>query len=94
MSFKLILGIGCWGIYCEIAFRWLSLGLTDNDSTLAQEAITWAIIDPNLCCHVVSLSHNELIALKHVYHLLQFPCIISYIPFHSCLLCKKYYSVV
>ena len=34
---KVISVIGCWGISCEIAIRWLPLDLTDDDeSTLVQ----------------------------------------------------------
>ena len=25
-----------------------------------QQAITWANVDPDVCCHMVSLGHNEL----------------------------------
>ena len=28
--------------------------------TLRQQAITWANVDPNLCCHMASLGNNEL----------------------------------
>ena len=42
--------------------------LTDDKSTLVQvwlgavrqQAITWAIVDPDLCRHMASLGHNEL----------------------------------
>ena len=27
------------------------------------QAITWANVDPNLCCHMASLGHNELISV-------------------------------
>ena len=47
----------------------MSLDLTDDKSTLVQEwlgavrqqAITWANVDPDLCRHMASLGHNELI---------------------------------
>ena len=46
----------------------MSLGFTDDKSTLVQvpgairqQAITWANVDPDLCHHMVSLGHNELI---------------------------------
>ena len=29
---------------------------------IRQQAITWANIDPNLCRHVMSLGHNELMS--------------------------------
>ena len=34
--FKLISMINGWGIYCQIALRWMSLDLTDNKSSLFQ----------------------------------------------------------
>ena len=34
--FKLIWVIGGWGIFCEIALRWMPLDLTDDKSTLVQ----------------------------------------------------------
>ena len=34
--FKLILMIGGWGIFCKIALRWMSMDLTDDESTLIQ----------------------------------------------------------
>ena len=56
------------GISCEIALRWMSLDFTDDKSTLGsghewlattrQQAITWAIADPDLCHDMVSLAHN------------------------------------
>ena len=55
---------GC-GISSEIALRWTS---RDDKSTLVQgmawchqaTTITWANVDPDLCCHMASLGHNEL----------------------------------
>ena len=38
----------------------MPLDLTDDKSTLVQ-VITWANVDPDLCRHMVSLGHNELI---------------------------------
>ena len=63
--FKQILVIGGWGISCEIDLIWMSLDFTDDQSTLVQvmawqQAITWPSVDPDLCCHMVSLGHNEL----------------------------------
>ena len=66
--FKRILVLDGWGISCEIAIIWISLDFTDDQSTLVQQvniawrhqAITWANVDPDLCCHMVSLGHNEL----------------------------------
>ena len=34
--FKLILMIGGWSIFCKIALRWMSVGFTDDKSTLVQ----------------------------------------------------------
>ena len=40
----------------------MSLDFTDAHSTLAQVvAITWANVDPDLCSHMVSLGHNEVL---------------------------------
>ena len=50
----------------------MSLDLIDDKSTFGsgnglvpltvrQQAITWAKVDPDLCCHMASLGHNELI---------------------------------
>ena len=62
--------IAVWGISCEITLIWMELDLTDDQSTLVQvmawcqairqQAITWANVYPDLCCHMVSLGHNEL----------------------------------
>ena len=57
-----------WGISCEIALLWMSLDFTDDQSTLVQvmawavrqQAITWANVDPDLCCHMASLGPSEL----------------------------------
>ena len=51
-----------------VLWNWMSLDLTDNESTLVQviawccqaTSVTWASVDPDLCCHVASLGHNEL----------------------------------
>ena len=53
INFKVILISDGWGISCEIALRWLSLDLTDDKSTLIQV--------PDLCRHILSPGHNELI---------------------------------
>ena len=55
----LVLVIYGWCIFCEIAIRWMKLDLTDDKSTLVQ---VWANVDPDLCRHVASLGHNELIS--------------------------------
>ena len=37
--------------------------LTNQKPTLGaarHQAITWANVDPDLCCYMVSLDHNEL----------------------------------
>ena len=65
---KLSLEIAGWGIACEISLIWMSLHLTDGQSTLVQvmtgairqQAITRASVDPDLCRHMASLGHNEL----------------------------------
>ena len=57
-----------WGIFCEIALIWMSLDLTDDQSTLVQvmvcavgqQAITWANADPDLSRDMAPLGHNEL----------------------------------
>ena len=55
-----------WGISCEIALIWMSLDFTDDQSTLVQ-VMAWCnkpLPEPMLtqmCCHKVSLGHNELI---------------------------------
>ena len=52
------------GTHCQ---GWMPENFTDDKSTLVQvmawclQAITWANIDPDLCCHMASLGHNELI---------------------------------
>ena len=66
--FKLILMVNGWGISCETAFIWVSLGNTYDKSTfvqvmawcLRQQASTWANVDLDLCRHMASLGHNEL----------------------------------
>ena len=60
--------INGWCISCEIVPRWISMDCSDGKSTLVQvmawavrqQAITWANVDPDLCCHMASLGHNEL----------------------------------
>ena len=44
--FKLILVNDGWGIFCEIALRWISMNLTDDKSTLVQ-VMAW-------CCQARS----------------------------------------
>ena len=67
MIFTIILEIGGWGISYEIALTWISLYFTGDKSTmvglgaLKQQAMIWTNVDPDLCRHVVSLGHNELI---------------------------------
>ena len=61
--FKLTLVNGGWGIPYEIALRGMPQDLTDDKSTLGQvmawcrkaSAITWANVDPDLCCQMASL---------------------------------------
>ena len=60
------------GVSCEIALMWIPQDFTDDWSILVQvmvgaarqQAITWANIDPDFCCHMVSLGHNELTHLS------------------------------
>ena len=57
-----------WGISCKIVQIWISLDFTDKQSTLVQvmawcrqaKSHTWANVDPDLCHHMASLSHNKL----------------------------------
>ena len=50
----------------------MTLVQTDDKSILVQlilgairhETITWANVDPDLCCNMESLGHNELAVLK------------------------------
>ena len=52
----------------EIVLRWMSKGLTDERSALVMalvvpsdnKAITWANVDSDLCRHMASLGHIEL----------------------------------
>ena len=52
---------------CEIVLRPVPQNLTNENSTLIQvgavrhKAISWANVDPDLCCYMASLGHNELI---------------------------------
>ena len=59
---------GGWGISYEIALGWMPLDLTDEKSTLVQ-VMAWcrqatshylSQFDPDKCCHMASLGHNEL----------------------------------
>ena len=64
--FKLVLLIGTFRASFDKNLRWMVQDLTDDKSTLVQhwwrhQAITWANVDPDLCCCMASLSHNELI---------------------------------
>ena len=53
-----------WSISCEMALIWMSLGFTDDQSTVVQvmawcrqaKAITWANVDPDLCRDMASVS--------------------------------------
>ena len=71
VNFKLISTMNIWGIFCEMAIRWMSQNFTDHKSTLVQvmawffgavrqQAITWASVDLDPCRHMTSLGHNEL----------------------------------
>ena len=71
INFKLISTINILSIFCEIAITWMPQHLTDHKATLVQvmawrhQATShylsqcWPNLD--LCCHMVSLGHNELI---------------------------------
>ena len=69
--FKLISRIDIFGIYCELALRWMPQDFTNIKSTLVQEwlgamrqqTITWARVDPDLCRHMAILGHNMLIEI-------------------------------
>ena len=55
-----------WAPTVKILLRWMPPNLTNENSALVQvavgqQAITWASIDPDLCHHMASLSHNEMI---------------------------------
>ena len=61
--FNQILLIDGLRISCEIALKWMSLDITDDQSILVQirqQAVTWANVDLDLCRYMVSLGHNEL----------------------------------
>ena len=57
-----------WSFAAKMALRWMNQNLTNKKSTLVQvmawchQAAShyWAKVDPDLCCHLVSLGHNEL----------------------------------
>ena len=51
----------CFPITSPHWFRWW-LG------AIKHQAITLMNVDPNLCCHMASLGHNELICLFRSYH--------------------------
>ena len=92
LVFKQILVIDGWGISCKIALLWMSLDFTDDQSMLVQvllcavkqQAITWANVDPDLCCHMMSLGQNEFIGaialvLQDIHHNIIVFCNISWI---------------
>ena len=47
---------------CELAFVSLvkQVSILVNIGAVRQQAITWAKVDPDLCCHMASLDHNGL----------------------------------
>ena len=52
-----------WRISGEIDLRQISLYITDKMSTLVQvrqQAIAWAYVDQNLCCHTTSVGHSDI----------------------------------
>ena len=60
------------GTCCEIALRWMPQYLINEKSILfrqwlgavRQQAITWTNIDLDLCHHMASQDHNELIRFE------------------------------
>ena len=56
---------------CETALKWMQQNTFDAKSMLVQEmagavrqqAIAWANVDPDLCCQMALLCHNELIQI-------------------------------
>ena len=38
----------------------VSIGLSNDLLPERHQAITWASVDPGLCCYMASLGHNEL----------------------------------
>ena len=67
--FLLNLVIHYWYISCETAIKWMPRDLTYDKSTLVQlgairqQTITCANVDRDLCSHMASLGHNELIQM-------------------------------
>ena len=73
--FKHISVIDGWGISCEIALIWMSLGFTDDQSTLFQ-VIAWcrqatshymSQCWPRSLRHMASLGHKELIEKQSIF---------------------------
>ena len=68
--FKLMSRIDILSISCEIHLKWMPQDLNDDKSTLVQ-VMAWCLqamlshVDPDLCCHMASLSHNEFIRNQH-----------------------------
>ena len=70
--FKWLWVVDGWGTSCEIALIWMSLDFTDDQSTLVQVMAKWRqstshYLSPDLCCHLASLGHNELMSVKAPY---------------------------
>ena len=66
---------------------------------MGHQAITWTDVDPDLCCHMGSLGHNELILLNSSDTCIndffyQFPFILSILFYVTCItesLCALYF---
>ena len=59
--------INGWEISCEMTPRRMSLDLSDGSGNqlgaVRQQVITCANVEPDLCCHMASPSHNVLIEM-------------------------------
>ena len=81
-NFNHVLMIGILRPSCDNTLRWMPQDLTDDKSTLVlvmtnispirQWAITWANVDPDLCCHTASQGHNELKGNSSFHYFLRF----------------------
>ena len=74
------INIGTLFIICQNWFRkwktkkkWLG--------ALRQEAITWAYVDPGLCCHMSSPGHSELMILVYCFIKENTPTFLSHLLF-------------
>ena len=69
--FKIISRIAIFSISCEIAHRWneTSLMISQHWGNCHQAT---GHVDPDLCHHMASLGHNELMTKSHYQNLIQF----------------------